>query len=460
MKIVIVGAGQVGATLAENLAREYNDITVVDINDGALRALQDRLDIRTVSGTGCYPDVLVRAGIEDADMLVAVTNSDEINIIACQVAYSLFHTPTKIARVRAQNYTNPKYKNLLFNDKHMPVDVMITPEQVVTDYICRLVEQPGALQVLDFADGSIQLVALRAVKDSPLVGQKLRALKEHMPNVDARVAAIFRKDGALFPVGDTVIEDGDEVFFVAAKENIRKVMSELRRLEKPYRRLMIAGGGNIGFRLTKALEEQYNIKIIEFSESRAKFLSEKLNRAVVLKGSATDQELLLDENIDKTDVFLALTNDDEVNIMASLLAKRLGARKVMTLISNPVYADLMQGGEIDIAISPQQATTSSLLTHVRRGDTVSVHSLRRGAAEAIEIIVHGDKKTSKAVGRAIGDIKSPSGVTLAALVRNGEVIIAHHDTIIQSDDHVIVFVVDKENTKAVEKLFAVNFSFF
>ena len=175
MKIVIVGAGQVGATLAENLAREYNDITVVDINDGALRALQDRLDIRTVSGTGCYPDVLVRAGIEDADMLVAVTNSDEINIIACQVAYSLFHTPTKIARVRAQNYTNPKYKNLLFNDKHMPVDVMITPEQVVTDYICRLVEQPGALQVLDFADGSIQLVALRAVKDSPLVGQKLRA---------------------------------------------------------------------------------------------------------------------------------------------------------------------------------------------------------------------------------------------------------------------------------------------
>ncbi|MBT4833360.1 MAG: Trk system potassium transporter TrkA, partial [Porticoccaceae bacterium] len=364
MKIVIVGAGQVGATLAENLAREYNDITVIDINENALRALQDRLDIRTVIGTGCYPDVLVRAGIEDADMLVAVTNSDEINIIACQVAYSLFHTPTKIARVRARNYTDPKYKNLLFNDKHMPVDVMITPEQVVTDYIRKLVEQPGALQVLDFADGVIQLVGLRAAKDSPLVGQELRTLKEHMPKADARVAAIYRKDRALFPVGDTVIEDGDEVFFIAAKKNIRKVMSELRRLEKPYHRLVIAGGGNIGFRLTRALEDQYNIKIIEYSPKRAAYLSEKLNRAVVLNGSATDQELLLDENIDKTDVFLALTNDDEVNIMASLLAKRLGAKKVMTLISNPVYADLMQGGEIDIAISPQQATTSSLLAHV------------------------------------------------------------------------------------------------
>jgi len=460
MKIVIVGAGQVGATLAENLARENNDITIVDINGSVLRALQDRLDIRTVVGTGCHPDVLVNAGIEDADMIVAVTSSDEINIVACQVAYSLFHTPAKIARVRARNYTNPEYKNILFNDKHMPVDVMITPEQVVTDYIYKLIEQPGALQVLDFADGVIQLVGLRAVEDGPLVGQELRRFKEHMPNIDARVAAIYRKDRALFPTGDTVIEDGDEVFFIAAKKNIRKVMSELRRLEKPYHQLVIAGGGNIGFRLSKALEDNYNIKIIEYSTERAEFLSERLDKTVVLNGSATDQELLLDENIDKTDVFIALTNDDETNIMASLLAKRLGAKKVMTLISNPVYADLMQGGEIDVAISPQQATTSSLLAHVRKGDTESVHSLRRGAAEALEIIVHGDEKSSKVVGRAIEDIKSPPGATLAALVRDGEVVIAHHDTVIQSEDHVIVFVVDKEKTKAVEKLFSVGFSFF
>ena len=460
MKIIIVGAGQVGGTLAENLAREYNDITVVDVDGKALRVLQDRLDIRTVAGIGSHPDVLVRAGIEDADMLVAVTNSDEVNIIACQVAYSLFHTPTKIARIRAYNYTNPKYYDKLFNDKHMPVDVMITPEQVVTDYISKLVAQPGALQVLDFAGGIIQLVGLRAVKNSPLVGQELRTLKEHIPHADARVAAIYRRDRALFPTGTTVIEDGDEVFFIAAKNNIRKVMSELRKLEKPYQRLIIAGGGNIGYRLTKALENDYNIKIIEYSKQRAEFLSEKLNRAVVLNGSATDQELLLDENIDRADVFLALTNDDEVNIMASLLAKRLGTKKVMTLISNPVYADLMQGGDIDVAISPQQATTSSLLAHVRRADTVSVHSLRRGAAEALEIIVHGDKKSSKVVGRKIEDIQSPPGATLAALVRDGEVHIAHGNTVINSGDHVIVFVVDKANTRAVEKLFTVGFSFF
>jgi trk system potassium uptake protein TrkA len=460
MKIIIVGAGQVGGTLAENLAREYNDITVVDVDGKALRVLQDRLDIRTVAGIGSHPDVLVRAGIEDADMLVAVTNSDEVNIIACQVAYSLFHTPTKIARIRAYNYTNPKYYDKLFNDKHMPVDVMITPEQVVTDYISKLVAQPGALQVLDFAGGIIQLVGLRAVKNSPLVGQELRTLKEHIPHADARVAAIYRRDRALFPTGKTVIEDGDEVFFIAAKNNIRKVMSELRKLEKPYQRLIIAGGGNIGYRLTKALENDYNIKIIEYSKERAEFLSEKLNRAVVLNGSATDQELLLDENIDRADVFLALTNDDEVNIMASLLAKRLGTKKVMTLISNPVYADLMQGGDIDVAISPQQATTSSLLAHVRRADTVSVHSLRRGAAEALEIIVHGDEKSSKVVGRKIEDIQSPPGATLAALVRDGEVHIAHGNTVINSGDHVIVFVVDKANTRAVEKLFTVGFSFF
>jgi trk system potassium uptake protein TrkA len=460
MKIVIVGAGQVGATLAENLARENNDITIVDIDANVLRALQDRLDIRTVVGTGCYPDVLVNAGIEDADMIVAVTRSDEINIVACQVAYSLFHTPTKIARIRSRNYSTPEFKNKLFNDKHVPVDVMITPEQVVTNYIHKLIEQPGALQVLDFADGVVQLVGLRAVEDGPLVGQRLRALKEHMPDIDARVAAIYRKDGAIFPTGDTIIEDGDEVFFIAAKKNIRKVMSELRRLEKPYRQLVIAGGGNIGFRLSKALEDKYNIKIIEFSDRRAELLSEQLDKTVVLRGSATDQELLLDENIDKTDVFIAVTNDDETNIMASLLAKRLGAKKVMTLISNPVYADLMQGGDIDIAISPQQATISSLLAHVRKGDTESVHSLRRGAAEALEFIVHGDENSSKVVGRAIEDIKSPPGTTLAALVRDGEVHIAHHDTVIHSGDHVIVFVVDKEKTKAVEKLFSVGFSFF
>ncbi|HLS97649.1 MAG: Trk system potassium transporter TrkA [Porticoccaceae bacterium] len=460
MKIIIVGAGQVGGTLAEHLASEANDITVVDVDGNRLRELQDRLDIRTVEGMGCHPDVLMRASIEDADMLVAVTSSDEINMLACQVAYSLFRTPTKIARVRAQSYVLPRYRDKLFSADHLPVDVLITPEQVVTDYIHRLVEQPGSLQVLDFADGIMQLVAVRAYSDGPLVGNQLRSLREHMPNVDCRVAAIFRRDRSIVPEGDTVIEAGDEVFFIAAKKNIRAVMGELRQLENPYRRLIIAGGGNIGYRLAQALARDYNVKIIEFSKKRCEFLAEHLENITVLNGSATDQELLLEESIDKTDLFLALTNDDEVNIMASLLAKRLGARKVMTLIQNQVYANLMQGGEIDIAISPQQATTSLLLTHVRKSGAVNVHSLRRGAAEALEIIVHGDAKSSKVVGRRIEEIKSPPGATLAALERNGEVIIAHRDTVIESGDHVIVFVVDKKRVKDIEKLFQVGFTFF
>lgn len=460
MKIVIIGAGQVGGTLAENLASEANDISLIDTDEQRLRELQDRLDIRTIPGLGSHPDVLELAGIEDADMIVAVTSSDEVNMMACQVAYSLYRTPKKIARVRARSYIDKAYLAKLFNNDCVPVDVLITPEQVVTDYICQLVAHPGALQVLDFAEGIVQLMAVKAHANGPMVGHQLVNIRKEMPGVDARAAAIFRHDRSIVPKADTVIEEGDEVFFVAARKDILKVMTYLRRSEKPYRRLIIAGGGNIGFRLAKALEGGYSVKVIEYNLSRAEYLAEALNKSVVLNGQAADRELLLEENIDKTDVFIAVTNDDEVNIMASLLAKRLGARKVMTLITNPVYAELMQGSEIDIAVSPQQATTSSLLSHVRRGDTVNVHSLRRGAAEALEIVAHGDAKNSKVVGKAIEALTLPQGTTIAALVRNGQVIVTHHDTVIESEDHCIVFMIDKRHTREVEKLFQVGFTFF
>lgn len=464
MKIVILGAGQVGGTLAESLAREDNDITLVDTDAARLNELRDRLDIGTVNGPGSIPSVLKQAGIEDADLLVAVTSIDEVNMMACQIAHSLFHTPTRIARIRTPGYTAPGVASQLFNKENLPVDVVITPEQLVTEHIQRLIEQPGALQVLDFADGSVQLVAVRAYEGGPLVGKELKAIRDHMPDVDARVAAIFRKDRPIMPEGNTVIEDGDEVFFIAARKHIRKVMSELRRLEKPYKRLMIAGGGNIGQRLAQAMENDYHVKLIEMSEERCRQLSEVLNHTVVLNGQAADQDLMLEEGIESTDVFLALTNNDAANIMASMLAKQLGAGKVMTLINTPAYADLVQGSTIDIAISPQQVTTSSLLTYVRKGDMVRVHSLRRGAAEAIEIIAHGDKRSSKVVGRAIEDIKLPAGATIGAIVREGkkgpQVIMGHHDVVIENDDHVIVFLVDKRRTRDIEKLFAVGLSFF
>ncbi|MBO6278975.1 MAG: Trk system potassium transporter TrkA [Pseudomonas sp.] len=458
MKIIILGAGQVGGTLAEHLASEANDITVVDTDGERLRDLGDRLDIRTVQGRASLPNVLRQAGADDADMLVAVTNSDETNMVACQVAYTLFHTPTKIARVRESAYLTRGEE--LFDNDAIPVDVLISPEQVVTNYIKRLIEHPGALQVIDFAGGKAQLVAVKAYYGGPLIGQQLRQLREHMPNVDTRVAAIFRRDRPITPRGDTVIEADDEVFFIAAKDNIRAVMSEMRRLDESYKRIVIAGGGQIGERLAEAIESRYQVKIIEMSPARCRYLSDTLDSTVVLQGSASDRDLMLEENIADADLFLALTNDDEANIMSSLLAKRLGAKKVMTIINNPAYVDLIQGGEIDIAISPQLATIGTLLAHVRRGDIVSVHSLRRGAAEAIEAIAHGDSKSSKVIGRSIGAIHLPPGTTIGAIIRDEEVLIAHDATVINAGDHVILFLVDKKHIRDVEKLFHVGLSFF
>lgn len=456
MKIIILGAGQVGSSLAANLVSEANDITVVDTDKTLLQALQDRFDLRTVVGHAAHPGVLAQAGAEDADMIIAVTNSDETNMVACQVAYTLFHTPTKIARVRAQDYLEfPQ----LFAQESIPVDVLISPEQLVTDYIYRLIQHPGALQVLDFADGKVQLVAVKAYYGGPLVGQELRRLRDHMPGVETRVAAIFRRGAAIIPESHTIIEADDEVFFIAARKNIRAVMGELRRLDSPVRRIIIAGGGNIGKRLAKTLENDYQVKLIDHNLARTQTISEELSNTIVLHGSAADEDLLLEENIENTDVFCALTNDDEVNILSAMLAKRLGARKVMALINRGAYVDLVESGDIDIAISPQQATIGSLLTHIRRGDVVVVHSLRRGAAEAIEAVAHGDMRSSKVVGRAVQDIRLPPGTTIGAVVRGDEVIIAHHDTVIQAEDHLILFVVDKRRIPEVERVFQVGVTF-
>jgi len=456
MKILILGAGQVGSSLAENLANEDNDITVVDLDGRKLAILQDRLDIRTVRGRGSHPEILNQAGCDDADMVIAVTNSDETNMIACQIAYTIFHTPMKIARVRSNQYLkNPQ----LFSNEALPVDVLISPEQLVTDYIKRLIAYPGALQVLDFAGGLVQLVAVRAFQGGPLLGHELQEIRHHMPAVDTRVAAIYRKGKPIIPMADTIIEEHDEVFFIVDRRYTKKVMSKLRRVDKPFKRIIIAGGGNIGKRLAEALEGRLHVKVIEQNQARARILSEDLEKTIVLLGDASDEELLIEEDIEGTDVFCALTNDDEANIMSALLAKRLGARKVMALINRAAYVDLVESGDIDIAISPQEATIGSLLAHVRRGDVEMVHSLRKGAAESIEAIAHGDKKTSKVVGRAIEEIPLPPGTNIGAIVRSGEVIIVHHDTVIESDDHVILFLINKRHISDVERLFQVAVTF-
>ena len=466
MKIIILGAGQVGSSVAESLVSEANDITVVDTHPGRLAQLQDRLDLRTVTGNAAHPTVLIRAGIEDADMLVAVTQSDETNLVACKLARKLFNTPTRIARVRATDYlAHPE----IFDDDNFAVDLAICPEQILTDYIVKLIEFPETLQVLEFAEGRVSLVAVLAFHGGPLVGHELQEIRRHMPHINTRVAAIFRRDSPIIPEGNTVIEAGDEVFFLAAREHIRDVLRELRRMDKPVRRVMIGGGGNIGRRLATALEKNYQVKIIEFDKTGAERLASDLNSTLVISGDVTDEELLESENIDEMDVYCAVTNDDENNIMSSLLAKRMGARRAIALINRSSYVDLVQAGQIDIAISPAQTTIGTLLAHVRRGDCVAVHSLRRGAAEALELIAHGDRKSSKVVGRKVEEIDLPKGATIAAIVRRrpgketdrraDEVIIAHHDTPIQADDHVIVFAVTKKIVPQVEKLFQVGVGF-
>lgn len=457
MKILILGAGQVGSTVAESLVSEANDITVVDCDGEKLHQLQDRLDLRTLTGNAAHPSILEQAGIIDADILLAVTQSDEVNMLACKLAASLYNTPTRIARIRATDFLE---RPELFNKDNFCVDFSICPEQILTEYITKLIEFPEALQVLEFADGKALLVAVRAFEGGPLVGKPLRYLHTHMPQIETRVAAIFRKNSSIIPEGDTVVQDGDEIFFIAAADNIRSVLKEIRRMDKPCKRVMIVGGGNIGQRLSKALENDYQVKLIEYSKKSCERLAGELSSTLVLNGDGTDEKLLLQEHIAEVDVFCALTNDDENNIMSALLAKQGGARKVIALINRNAYVDLVQGGKIDIALSPAHVTIGSLLAYVRQGDVAVVHSLRRGAAEALELVVHGDRHSSRVVGRRIDEINLPKGATIGAIVRGDEVLMGHRDTVIEAEDHVIVFVINKQMLKKVEQLFQVNIGFF
>ncbi|MGJ8514788.1 Trk system potassium transporter TrkA [Carnimonas bestiolae] len=448
MKILILGAGQVGGTLAEHLASEENDITVIDTDLPRLRDLHNRCEISIMNGHASHPSVLAEAGCDSADMLVAVTSNDELNMVACQVAHSLFNTPTKIARVRSSAYLT---RRELFNPSAIPVDVLISPEQVVTTQIRRLIEYPGALQVLDFAEGRVQLVAMKVYADSPLVNRKLKSLHETPERPDSWICAIYRGNRPFIPDGNTIIHPEDEIFFFAARRDIRNVMTRMRRGSRTVRQVVIAGGGRIGEKLAQALEPNHRVKLIEQDNERCQALAELFDDTVILNGSATSKRLLTDENIDECDIYCALTNDDEVNVMSSMLAKRLGARKVLALINNTAYVDLVQGAEIDIAISPEQATISSLLAYLRHGEVVNVQALRRGAAEAIELVIHGNSRHSSVVGRSIRELNLPEGATIGTVIRGDDVLFGKGSLRIEDGDHVILLVTDKRQLREVER---------
>ncbi|GHD71403.1 Trk system potassium transporter TrkA [Vogesella fluminis] len=456
MRILILGGGQVGASVAENLVSEGNDVTIVDQDSDLLKLLQDKLDIRTVPGNAAHPSVLQDAGIGEAEMLLALTRNDETNLVACALAEQRYNVPTRIARLRATGYVDGDMPVM----RQFGVEHAICPEQIVTDNLLRVLAYPRALQVLDFAGGKVQLVVARAVAGGKLLGKPLRQLREDMPEADCRICAIYRKDKLVRPDGDTVIEADDEVFFIAARPDVAAMLNELRASEKPVRRVMIAGGGNIGYRLARMLSAKYEVKLIEHGSQRARWLAENLPKALVLHGEATDEGLLESENIDEMDVFCALTNDDEDNLMSTLLAKRMGARRVIALVNRSSYVDLLEGNRIDIVISPYLSTIGSILAHLRRGDVVAAQPVRRGAAEVMEVVIHGDGKTSSLVGCRLDAIDLPDGCSISAVIRGQQVLMAHHDLQLQAEDHVIFFVHGRHKVRQIEKLTQVKLGFF
>jgi trk system potassium uptake protein len=465
MNILIIGAGRVGESVAESLVSEQNDITVVDTDPLRLRHLQDRMDLRTVAGNGIHPAVLREAGAPDADMLIACAPLDETNLVVCKIGKDVFNVPTTIARLRSPEFQGD---TPLLSNTGFAVDEVICPEQSVTSYVHKLIEYPEALQVLEFARGLVSLVAVRAVAGGPLVAHSLAEIPKLVPGAEMRIVAIYRRDTAIACEGDTRIEPGDEVFVLSATADVRRVLSTVREMDQPVRRVMIAGGGKVGLRLARQLQNNYQVKLVETDARRCEYLASQLEAGtLVLHGDSTDEDLMEDENVREMDLFVALTSDDEDNIMACLLAKRLGARRVISLINRRAYADLVQGTKIDIAISPAHAVIGELLTHVRRGDVEAVHSLRRGAAEALEAVARGDAKSSKVVGRCVEELKLPKGAQVGAIVRGlhnegqtPRVLMAHHDTMIESNDHVIIFLPHKRMVREVERRFQVGVTFF
>jgi trk system potassium uptake protein len=467
MNIIILGAGRVGESVAESLVTERNDITVIDTDPRRLASLQDRLDLRGVVGNGIQPSVLEAAGAADADLLIACAPLDETNLVVCKVAHERFNIPTTIARLRSDEFQEGGSE--LLARAGFAVDSVICPEASVTRYIDRLIDYPEALQVLEFAGGRVSLIAVRAFSGGPMVRHAIAELPQLVPGVDMRFVAIYRSDerGVDQQVacdGATRIEPGDEVFVLAATRDIRRVLDALRLRERPVRKVMIAGGGKVGLRLARRIADDMRVKVIEADALRCEYLTTQLpGSALVLHGDSTDEELLERENVQDADLFLALTSDDEDNIMACLLAKRMGAKRVLALINRRAYADLVQGTQIDIALSPAQAVIGELLAHVRRGDVEAVHSLRRGAAEALETVVRGDRKSSKVIGCRIDALPLPAGAQIGAVVRGegaaAQVVIPHGETVIEAGDHVIVFVPHKRMVRDVERLFAPSATF-
>ncbi|MEM6710931.1 MAG: Trk system potassium transporter TrkA [Pseudomonadota bacterium] len=458
MRVVICGAGQVGFGIAERLSRENNDVAVIDTSARLIQAIRDTLDVRGVVGHGSHPEALSQAGIEQADMIVAVTLYDEVNMIACQVAHSLFNVPTKVARIRAQSYLEKEYGSLFTRD-NLPIDVIISPEIEVGEMVLRRLGLPGALDSARFADERISVVGVYLDDECPVIDTPLRQLAGLFPELKATVVGILRNDSMFVPRSDDAMLAGDVVYFTADREQVRRTLGIFGREEAEASRVVIAGGGNIGLYVAQALEARQSrtkVKLIEQDRARAVSIADDLNRTVILHGSALSQEILNESDISQTDKLVALTNDDQVNILSCVMAKRLGAKQNLALINNSSYPPLAQSLGIDAYVNPRQVTISRVLQHVRKGRIRQVHSLQDGAAEVIEAEA---LDTSPLVGVELRDLDLPDGLRVGAILRNLDVLMPDGDTVIEAGDRVVIFALAGQ-VKRVEQLFRVSLEFF
>ena len=448
MKIVILGAGRIGGSLARNLSNSNYEVCIVDENKNKLSDLEDKLDIMTVEGHASQLSTLKKSGLDEETIIIAVTSNDEVNIVACQIAKKVFNVKKTICRFKDNSYFDQLG---IFGDG--VIDIPISPEDEITSYLKELIDHPGAGQIETFANGKVKLVSVKAKKKGKLVGRELKGIKDDMPDVDAFIAAIYRKGHPFIPSGDTVIKENDEIYFISSESDIGSIVDEFRDHEEQYSRIMIVGGGKVGFSLAKHLEKSYNVKLIDSNTERCMTLSKELDKTIVLNGSATDETLLKRENISNIDIFCALTDDDETNVMSSLLAKKMGAKKTMIILNNPSYLGLVPGF-IDIYIAPYRLTVSSVLQDLRESDVAQDVILKvNTGAEAIEGIVHANEFTSPLFGKPIKDIPLPEGSAIAAIIRHGELIMPSSTVELTLNDHLVIFLSDKNKVGEVEVLF-------
>jgi trk/ktr system potassium uptake protein len=458
MKVIVCGAGQVGSNIARQLAREGNDVTLIDQNSDLVKKIGDELDVRGMVGHASHPDVLEAAGAAEADMLIAVTYSDEVNMVACQVAHSLFEVPKKVARIRSQQYLMPIWADLYSRD-NLPIDVIISPEVEVAHAIARRLKVPGAIDMVSFADGKVQVIGVRLDESCPIVNTPLRQLTELFPDLNIVVVGIYRAGRMTVPTSTDQMFPGDEVYFTADVGHVSRAMPLFGHEEQEARSVVIVGGGNIGMHLSKIIErdmKNVSLKVIEFDRKRAEIIQEKLDKAIVLSGDALDPEILMEANVSRAETVVALTNDDEVNILSSLLAKGQGSETAITLINNPVFSSLMTSLGIDVVVDPRATTVSEILRHIRRGRIRGLHSFQDGSAEVVE----GEAlETSKLVGKELRAVKLPKGTIIGAILRNGEVVIPRGSTVIKTNDRVVIFAL-RNAVRKVEEMFSVSLEFF